>query len=270
MLNAPFLRWAGSKRRILPVLVASAPAHFETYVEPFAGSACLFFALRPSKAILGDFNAELMSAYRVARRSPRKIAEALSHLPISDSAYRRARAKNLDSLTIFQRAVRFIYLNRLCFNGVYRTNQDGRFNVPMGTRTGAMPTSDHIAACAAQLRGKTLLTADFEETLGLAHRHDFAYLDPPYSPPRPRKGEYGYGTFGDVDLARLVKAINSAHHRGVRILLSYSASEYLSSAFATWHRRTIKARRHVAAAPRARVIETDMLIANYPIDWELR
>jgi len=250
----------------LPTLAALAPAQFETYIEPFAGSACLFFALRPAKAILGDINAHLMSAYRIVRRSPRQIAEALHRLPRSQITYQALRATDANSLEPFQRAVRFIYLNRMCFNGVYRTNRDGKFNVPMGTRTGRMPTPDQFAASADLLRGKTLLTADFEETLETARRNDFAYLDPPYSPARPRKGEYGYGTFGDADLARLVKALKSADRRGAKILLSYSANDYLTAALGTWHRRDVQARRHVAASAAARLVETDMLIANYAIN----
>src|ERR1039458_929080 len=149
LFTRPFLRWAGSKRRILATLVQCAPPEYRTYVEPFLGSGCLFFALRPSAAILGDLNAELMLTYGLVRRSPRRIATELGELSHSRRTYERMRSVDTSALDPLSRAVRFLYLNRLCFNGVYRTNRAGMFNVPMGSRLGALPTGDELSECSA-------------------------------------------------------------------------------------------------------------------------
>lgn len=229
------------------------------------GSACLFFAVNPVSAVLADINADLVAAYRTVRRCPRALAAALAEIPASRryyKAYRKACASSLDS---FDAALRFIFLNRLCFNGVYRTNHAGEFNVPMGTRLGSMPDGDRLALCARALRAKTLLHADFEEALSYARRGDFAYLDPPYTPKRPRRGEYGYGTFGDHDIQRLVRAVRGADRRGVRILLSYSFNSELIGSLSDWNCYGLQARRHVAANTQFRAVETDVLISNYPV-----
>src|SRR5579875_3616159 len=155
----PFLRWAGSKRRILPTLVQYVPERYRSYVEPFMGSACLFFAVNPASAVLADINADLVSTYRTVRKCPRVLAAALAKIPASKphyEAYRKVCSSTLDS---FNSALRFIFLNRLCFNGVYRTNREGLFNVPMGTRLGSIPDAEHLASCARALRSKTLLHA---------------------------------------------------------------------------------------------------------------
>ena len=128
----PCFRWAGSKRSLLPSLLDCVPHSYDRYIEPFAGSACLFFALRPDRAILGDFNVELMQAYRTIAKHPRLIAREVLRLPASQAAYYRIRSLVPNLLTPLHRAVRFAYLNRYCFNGVYRTDRKNRFNVPQG------------------------------------------------------------------------------------------------------------------------------------------
>ena len=204
-----------------------------------------------------------MLTYRHVRWQPRNIAVRLAELDQSPETYEWMRRLAPAQLNESERAVRFIYLNRLCFNGVYRTNRDGAFNVPMGTRTGAMPSDDALSRCAAVLRCKTLMCGDFERTVALAGKRDFVYLDPPYSPDRPRRGEYGYGCFGDGDVGRLVAAILAADARGAYVLVSYSNHKALVRALPGWCVVRLRARRFVAANPSARTVKTDLLISNY-------
>ena len=126
---SPFLRWAGSKRQLLPVLAAYWSDDYCRYVEPFAGSACLFFHLQPPKALLADINQELVLTYQVVRSHPHEVAAALGCLRKSRSNFLDLRAAVPTLLSAPQRAARFIYLNRFCFNGLYRTNRKGQFNV---------------------------------------------------------------------------------------------------------------------------------------------
>src|SRR5580658_6327776 len=128
---APFLRWAGSKRRLLPTLQTFWTKKHKRYIEPFAGSACLFFAIKPPKAILGDLNPELISTYiEVKYRLPGVLAELAKLPPWNKREYLRLRSLDTATLEPRARAARFIYLNRFCFNGIYRTNLKGQFNVP--------------------------------------------------------------------------------------------------------------------------------------------
>jgi DNA adenine methylase len=116
MKNAPIFRWAGSKRKLLSILQANVAPSYRTYIEPFAGSACLFFALQPTRSILGDFNAHLIQAYKAIAQSPELVHEAASRFPIRPEEYYRLRALNPILLSPIDRAARFLYLNRYCFN----------------------------------------------------------------------------------------------------------------------------------------------------------
>lgn len=138
----PFLRWAGSKRKIIPILLDLAPAKFARYVEPFAGSACLFFALRPAQAILSDINVELINTYQTLKANVEGVIKHLSLLNCGEEEYYRIRSQANSKMTNEKRAARFIYLNRFCFNGLYRTNKQGKFNVPYGAhKAGNLPSA---------------------------------------------------------------------------------------------------------------------------------
>src|SRR6267154_5993684 len=197
--TTPIFRWAGSKRKLVPLLLECVPS-FGRYIEPFAGSACLFFALRPRKAVLGDFNEELMNAYWAVRAHPVELARRIWLMPQSTEHYYQLR-KQTSPFQKVDRAARFVYLNHFCFNGVYRTDRQGRFNVPRGTKMGQMPSANTFERCASMLRRTVLHTGDFEECLADIRVNDFVYLDPPYTKPERRtRGEYGYGAFGQSDM----------------------------------------------------------------------
>jgi DNA adenine methylase len=143
----PVFRWAGSKRRMLPTLLAAMPEDYGRYIEPMVGSACLFFATRPRRGLLGDFNEELMHTYRAIRCHPRLVSRAASSWGDDSATYYEVRSLSAESLDPIQPAARFTYLNRYSFNGVYRTNKEGRFNVPRGRDTGSLPSeADSIGA----------------------------------------------------------------------------------------------------------------------------
>jgi DNA adenine methylase len=262
----PILRWAGSKRHLVPLLLRSLPANFERYVEPFAGSACLFFALYPQRALLGDINADLMNVYETLRAHPRRLAATVKSIRHSKQTYLRIRSASPNRNDPLKRAAHFVYLNRHCFNGVYRTNRMGRFNVPMGTNTGAMPTDGAYFRCSVALRKAKFVTADFETTCALAGRADFVYLDPPYSSSeRPRYGEYGYESFQPLDLGRLKTVLESLDGRGCSFLLSYADSRKVRHHLRRWSIRPLLVRRHVAGFVAHRAVAQEVLVSNYPI-----
>src|SRR5580658_9292846 len=160
---APFLRWAGSKRRLLPTLQTFWTEKHKRYVEPFAGSACLFFAIKPPKAILGDLNPELIATYMEVKHRIGGVLEELRKLPAADRhEYGRLRKADPKAMTKARRAARFIYLNRYCFNGIYRTNLKGQFNVPYsGVRCGSVPADSVFEKSSKRLRNARFMNADF-------------------------------------------------------------------------------------------------------------
>jgi DNA adenine methylase len=241
-----------------------APTEFNTYFEPFAGSARLFFALEPKRALLNDINRELMLVYRVLREWPRELHRRVAAIPPSSENYYGLRSVGSGSLGRMESAVRFIYLNRYCFNGVYRTNRRGEFNVPFGRRTGGLPEEEVFVACGKALRAARLRSGDFEECLQEAVAGDFVYVDPPYfREGRRAYGEYGYGVFSTGDSGRLFRELERLDRRGVRFILSYVKCGSVLRKAARWSVRGVRAPRYVAGFSSRRRMAEEILVWNY-------
>jgi DNA adenine methylase len=267
---SPILRWAGSKRRLLPLLLKNIPKKYNRYYEPFAGSACLYLATRPSSAVLGDLNAELIGTYRAIRSYPQKVAEGLQSLPTTEEFYYWIRCFKPEDLGEIDRAIRFIYLNRFCFNGVYRTNKLGHFNVPRGTRTGDIPTLSEIENFALVLKQAELRAGDFEKCLEDVKEGDFVYLDPPYAlAGKKDRGEYGLGKFITDDIQRLVNIVNKMNDKGAHILVSYAEDTTLTTLFQNWHIQNITVRRSVSGFAKSRGTVKEIFISNFLAHDEL-
>jgi DNA adenine methylase Dam len=162
---APFLRWAGSKRKLLPHLAPYWGSSYTRYVEPFMGSASLFYAANPSAAILSDINHELVNAFVSVRDHPRAVHNRLIIIPKGKRSYKKLRKLDLASLDPLDRAARFIFLNRYCFNGIYRTNNNGTFNVPYAQAgTGNLPTWDVFWAAARPLTDETVKVCAYDSS----------------------------------------------------------------------------------------------------------
>ncbi len=258
------LRWPGSKRPLLSQLLSRIDWKHNRYFEPFAGSACLFFAAKPSMAVLGDLNRELIETYMAVRDHPRLVSRAMRQWPIAKGPYYRVRALSAENLTRIDRAARFIYLNRLCFNGVYRTNRRGEFNVPYGTNTGRLPTEAHLYRCSVALRSAELRAGDFESTVADAGPGDVIYLDPPYTAaPSVAYGLFGYGSFVAADLNRAVWCLEALDARGVSFLFSYAAEPALISRLPKrWTVEHVSTRGQIAASLDSRTARPEVLIAN--------
>lgn len=176
----PFLKWAGGKRWLTASYAHLIPTKFDRYVEPFLGSGAVFFHLRPSSALLSDSNSELINTYEQIRLNWQKISQALrrhQHNHCETYYYEeRARARKAGH----ERAATFIYLNRVCWNGLYRVNLRGQFNVPIGTKTSVVLESDDFEKISAILRRAKLVASDFETVLDRTSEKDFVFIDPPY------------------------------------------------------------------------------------------
>jgi DNA adenine methylase len=259
----PFLRWAGSKAQLLPTLASFWSNGYDRYVEPFAGSAALFFRLRPRRALLSDINGELIIALQQVQLQPSHVVECLHRLERSSSEYYRVRAQRPEDLPLNARAARFIYLNALCFNGLYRTNRQGVFNVPYGTKHRDDPFSlSDIRNAAKTLSSARVITCDFEECLSQVRAGDFVYLDPPYIDSTRRTFQYSGKDFNEGDLHRLFDSLHAISAVGARFILSYANSPEMSAFKRCWRSMRVVTRRNIAGFAGARKVAEEVLVTN--------
>ncbi len=262
---APFLRWAGSKRRLLPILQTFWTKNHTRYVEPFAGSACLFFALRPHKAILGDLNPELIATYVEVKYRIDEVLKTLKRLkPFDKDVYNRLRNQEPTKLSAPARAARFIYLNRHCFNGIYRTNLLGRFNVPYsGVRCGGFPGDEVFHNCSRRLQQARFVRGDFEKVLAQAQKGDLVYMDPPFAVGARRVfRQYHPDTFTLEDITRLRSWMLKLNAAGINFVVSYAESEEADILRRNFSYETVSVRRNIAGFTGSRIQTNELLISN--------
>lgn len=260
----PLLRWAGSKRQIVPTLATYWNSGFKRYVEPFAGSACLFFHLAPRVAVLGDINSDLLATYRSIKHRCPEVSKLLRTMRKSEREYYRIRALRPDQLSQARRAARFIFLNRFCFNGLYRTNSKGSFNVPYGGRgSGSLPSDEALQRASSLLKRATLIRADFEEVLDKVEAGDFVYMDPPFSVSDRRVfKEYDASVFCWKDIIRLRRRLEGLAEMGISFVVSYVRSDeadYLCKGFKV---SPVNVRRNISGFLKSRIRCQELLISN--------
>lgn len=218
----PFLKWAGGKRWLFtPSFVERLPK-FKRYIEPFVGGGAGYFSLSPEKAILSDINAELLNLYREIRKNPQGVERGLRFLQQhhSEDVYYRIRSRGYSDGLIG--AVRTLYLNRTCWNGLFRLNLSGKFNVPIGTKSSIFDDKESFHAYAEILQGADLRCADFESIIDLSGSGDLIFVDPPYTVKHNVNGfvKYNENIFSWADQERLAKALRMAKSRGASIVLT--------------------------------------------------
>lgn len=221
-MTEPFLKWPGGKRWLISQHAGLLPACYNRYLEPFLGSGAVFFRVAPPISILADTNEELINAYRCVKRHATTLDVMLQGFQLKHSESFYYSMRNQSPTTDIERAARFIYLNRTCFNGMYRVNRLGKFNVPIGTKDTVAFPSGYLSEVSRCLQRAQLKVLDFEETLDLATHGDFAFVDPPYTVMHNNNGfiKYNAKLFSWSDQMRLAKAVRRAVGRGVSVLLS--------------------------------------------------
>ncbi len=274
----PFLKWAGGKRQLLRELLPLAPDRFAGYHEPFLGGGAFFFALaaqgRIAAAALNDWNPELIHVYRVVRD---RVDDLIAALAAHERAYQDAPSREAyyyavraaEPSTDLDRAARFIFLNRTCYNGLYRVNRGGRFNVPFGRYANpAICQAPRLRAARGALRSVTALTCDpFEVALARVQPGDFVYLDPPYYPLSRTASFTGYtrGGFLFEDHERLAREFRRLDRIGARVLLSNSYHEAIERLYtgAGYDVRHVRARRGINSNGAARGPVREIVVRNY-------
>lgn len=263
----PFLKWAGGKARLTSTLIRMTPQNFNAYFEPFLGGGAFFFALRPARAFLNDLNCDLIQCYEVVRDAPRELLAVLDKMLVSADEFYRWRMIDPPVLDPITRAGRFIYLNKTCFNGLYRVNKRGRFNTPFGNYTSvSLADPANLLSASKVLKHAALDSRDYKEVLNSAHSGDFVYLDPPYLPLG------GYSDFkrytslrfgGERDQQEIADIFNELDRRGCFVLLSNSKHPIIEQLYKCHPQITVSMPRFVNCKGDRRGNVEELLISNY-------
>lgn len=274
-LVSPILKWVGGKRQLLPEIRKYIPQKFSTYYEPFLGGGAVLFDIQPSKAILNDVNEELINLYKVVKTDVEAlISDLAKHENDSEYFYKlRALDRNQEiynSLTNIERASRIHYLNKTCYNGLFRVNQAGQFNSPFGRyKNPNIENSITLRAVSKYFNEANIefKNSDFEESLAGIRKGAFVYFDPPYDPISDSANFTGYskGGFNKNEQVRLKRLCDNLNKRGIQFLLSNAATPFIINLYNDSHYiiETIKAKRAINSNGDARGEIDEVLIRNY-------
>ena len=280
-LVRPFLKWVGGKRQLLPEIVKYVPklTSKNTYYEPFIGGGALLFELQPPKAVINDSNKELINCYKVIKDSLDELMEELSKDKYSNSETSYYEMRDLDRstkkyeiLSEVEKAARIIYLNKTCYNGLFRVNSQGQFNVPFGRYKNPNFLDDAVLRAVNKYLNSndiTLLNQDFAKAVQDAKKGDFVYFDPPYDPVSETASFTGYDVngFNRDEQERLKKVFDDLTERGCKVMLSNSCTDFIMDLYKDYQDTIIKVRAtrsiNSNALKRGRVDE--VLVLNYEI-----
>ena len=223
----PFLKWAGGKTQLLPQLLPHVPKTFGRYFEPFVGGGALFFHLAPAISVISDSNERLVRTYRAIRDSVEEVISLLEKYPHTSEFFYELRSLDIDSATDVKVAAWLIYLNKTCFNGLYRVNRKNSFNVPFGKyKNPNYCDKENLRACSKALAHTDILCSDFELATSTAYAGDFVYFDPPYVPLSTTSSftSYTENGFDENSQRRLVNVFGQLKEKDVYVLLSNSTA----------------------------------------------
>lgn len=260
----PFLKWAGGKARSADELARLAPDFSGKYFEPFMGSAAVFFALGPRRALLSDANDELVVCFQEVKRNPHDVMTVLDSMVNSRDEFARIRRQDPARLDPVLRAARVIYLNKTSFRGLWRVNRRGEFNTPYGEYRRPYYNPETLLVASEALQSADIARLDFGDAIAAAASGDFIYLDPPYVP-ETRWGDfrrYTAGQFDDRDHVRLARLMREATSRGVFLMLTNSDMPQVREIYSGFVFSSIPTRRdiHLTSSLRS---STDLVIRNF-------
>jgi DNA adenine methylase len=267
----PFLKWAGGKSHLLPVIrrsLSSLPHPYHRYIEPFLGGGAVYFDILPRDAILGDSNPELMHCYEVIKEQPNELLRQLAQFRVSESEFYRIRGLSPEALSTVGRAARFIYLNKTCYNGLYRVNKKGIFNTPYGRHKNlTLAKPENIRAASRALQKADLHCADYQHVLDRARAGDLVYLDPPYLPVAKYSDfkRYTREFFYESDHEHLANLFRRLHENGCFILLSNSYHKKIAALYEGFSQLTVEVPRFVNCKGEGRGKVKELLISNFTL-----
>ncbi len=270
--NVPSLvKWAGGKKQLLEQFKSLFPEEIGNYFEPFVGGgAVAFFTLKyykPTRAVLSDINGELVNLYNVVKNKPDELIETLKKLKKlhSEETYYKIRAEDPSLLCEVDMAGRFIYLNKTCFNGLYRVNSKGGFNVPSGKHTNpSVLMEEDLREVSQLLKNTEINKADFEEVLKHAKKGDFIYFDPPYYPLNKASfTKYAKGDFLEKEQERLLEVFKELDRRGCLVMLSNSDTDFIKNLYKDFNIHFVRASRMINSKGSDRGKINEIVVTNY-------
>lgn len=272
-LVLPVVKWVGGKRQLLPQIRRLLPNRFSTYFEPFVGGGAVLFDIQPKKAIINDYNSELINVYNVIKADlDSLLLDLKKHINSSDYFY-QIRALDRDckfynNMTSVERASRILYLNKTCFNGLFRVNQAGEFNAPFGSYKNPNIINEITLRAVSNYFNKNdirFLNGDFESSLKGIRKGAFVYFDPPYDPLSSSSNFTGYteGGFNREDQLRLKDLCDKLDKKGIKFLLSNSSTEFIKESYKNYEIINVKARRAINSNGSSRGEINEVLVRNY-------
>ena len=271
-LPRPFLKWAGGKARLIQQYIPYFPTYFKTYYEPFVGGGSVFFYLherQAAKAFLTDINAELITTYRCVRDDVEKLIDLLKEHQLQHSKDYYYRIRTTIESSELKKAARLIYLNKTCFNGLYRENSKGEFNVPMGRyKKPNICDFSNLRLASVALQSAEIEIRSFEKVLNHAsNSEDFVYFDPPYYPVSTTSNFTSYSryAFNENEQYRLKDVFVELAQSGVRVMLSNSDTSFIRNLYKDFHIHTILARRAINSNAKKRGKINELLVTSYSL-----
>ena len=270
---APVVKWVGGKRQLLPQILPLIPKRMSAYCEPFLGGGAVLFALQPRRALVNDLNQDLITVYRVIKENADALIEHLSRHENTPEYFYRIRDLDRDkeayaAMSDVEKASRLLYLNKTCYNGLFRVNASGAFNSPYGHyRRPNIVNEQTIRGVSRYFNSCdiTFFSEDFAAVLDRVPRGGFVYLDPPYDPVSDTASFTGYnrGGFGREEQVRLKACCDALTARGVKFLLSNSATPFIRELYSSYHVSIVQARRAVNSVASRRGAIEEVLVRNY-------
>lgn len=271
----PFLKWAGGKRQLLPEIKKYLPSKFKTYYEPFLGGGAVFFGLQPKKAVINDSNSELINCYEVIKNSLDELIDELRiHKEKHEETYYYT-LRELDRSRTYtkeynqvQRAARIIYLNKTCFNGLFRVNSHGQFNVPFGKYKNPNILDEAVLKAVNKYLNSnkiSIFNKDFEQVAVNAQEGDFVYFDPPYDPVSSTASFTGYDVncFDREEQKRLKDLVDELTRRSCNVLLSNACTDFILDLYSAYKIEEVSAKRSINSKAFKRGKITEVLVRNY-------
>ena len=274
VILSPVVKWVGGKRQLLDDIIPLLPDNFSTYVEPFVGGGALLFEIQPKKAIVNDLNHELINLYKVIKDNPNELLLLLEEHELNNSEeyfYQiRAldRSESYDQMSDIEKAARIIYLNKTCYNGLFRVNQSGQFNSPYGKYKNPNIVNKPVVLAMAnyfQNNNITLLNGDYKMALKKLRKGAFVYFDPPYMPISSSSSFTGYteNGFDKKQQIELKEECDKLNSRGIKFLLSNSDHPFIRDLYKDYEIITVRAKRSINSNSNKRGEINEVLVRNY-------
>ncbi len=277
-LVMPVLKWVGGKRQLIKEIAPLVPKDIRSYYEPFVGGGAVLFALQPKKAVINDYNIELINVYKVIKDNPDELISILTEHELKNSSEYYYQVREMDrnadynNLSDTQKAARIIYLNKTCYNGLYRVNSAGQFNSPFGKyKNPNIVNATTIKALNNYFNSNEIIieSGDYKESLKRirANTKTFVYMDPPYYPISTSSSFTGYtdNGFGEEQQRELKEECDKLNRKGIKFLLSNSSCDFIKELYKDYNIKIIKAKRAINADGNKRGEIDEVLVANYDI-----